>query len=277
MNVVCGDRHAGKAMIEHSVPQMVSITGSVRAGMEVATSAAKDVKRVHLELGGKAPVVVFNDADLEAAAEGIAIAGLFNAGQDCTAGTRVLVQEGVYDKFVALLAHQAKNVITVGSPEEDVFMGPLNSAAHFDRVKELVDRTPAHAKIQAGGNPISRPGYFFAPTIISDLRQDDELIQEEIFGPVITVQKFSTEEQALTMANDCRFALSASVWTKDHGTAMRMTKGFDFGVCWINTHMPFVAEMPHGGFKHSGYGKDLSGYGFEDYTRIKHVMSNINM
>jgi betaine-aldehyde dehydrogenase len=245
--------------------------------MEVAASAAKDVKRVHLELGGKAPVVVFNDADLEKAAEGIAMAGLFNAGQDCTAGTRVLVQEGVYDKFVKLLAHQAKNVITVGSPEEDVFMGPLNSAAHFDRVKEIVDRTPAHAKIQAGGTPISRPGYFFAPTVISDLRQDDELIQEEVFGPVITVQKFTTEEQALHMANDVRFALSASVWTKDHGTAMRMTKGFDFGVCWINAHMPFVAEMPHGGFKHSGYGKDLSGYGFEDYTRIKHVMSNINM
>ena len=277
MNVVCGDRHAGKAMIEHPTPQMVSITGSVRAGMEVAASAAKDVKRVHLELGGKAPVVVFNDADLEKAAEGIAMAGLFNAGQDCTAGTRVLVQEGVYDKFVKLLAHQAKNVITVGSPEEDVFMGPLNSAAHFDRVKEIVDRTPAHAKIQAGGAPISRPGYFFAPTVISDLRQDDELIQEEVFGPVITVQKFTTEEQALHMANDVRFALSASVWTKDHGTAMRMTKGFDFGVCWINAHMPFVAEMPHGGFKHSGYGKDLSGYGFEDYTRIKHVMSNINM
>jgi betaine-aldehyde dehydrogenase len=276
INIVCGDRHAGKAMIEHDVPQMVSITGSVRAGMEVAASAAKDVKRVHLELGGKAPVIVFDDADLEAAAAGIAAAGLFNAGQDCTSGNRVLVQAGVYDKFVKMLSDYIKNNIKVGNPEEDVFMGPLNSAAHFDRVKEYVDNAPAHAKIQIGGKPMNRPGYFFEPTIISDLRQSDELIQEEVFGPIITMQKFTTEEEALTMANGVDLALSASVWTKDHGTAMRVTKNLDFGVCWINAHMPFVAEMPHGGFKQSGYGKDLSAYGFEDYTRIKHVMSNIN-
>jgi betaine-aldehyde dehydrogenase len=244
--------------------------------MEVAASASKDVKRVHLELGGKAPVIVFDDADLDAAAAGIAMAGLFNAGQDCTSGNRVLVQAGVYDKFVKMLSDYVKTSIKVGNPEEDVFMGPLNSAGHFDRVKEFIDNAPQHAKIQAGGKPISRPGYFFEPTVISDLQQNDELIQEEVFGPVITMQKFTTEEQALHMANDVRFALSASVWTKDHGTAMRVTKGLDFGVCWINAHMPFVAEMPHGGFKHSGYGKDLSAYGFEDYTRIKHVMSNIN-
>ena len=275
-NVVCGDRHAGKAMIEHKVPQMVSITGSVRAGMEVATSAAKDVKRVHLELGGKAPVIVFDDADLEAAAAGIAMAGLFNAGQDCTSGNRVLVQAGVYDKFVGMLSDYVKTSITVGAPEEDVFMGPLNSIAHFERVQEYIANAPAHAKIQTGGKKIDRPGYFLEPTVISDLHQKDALIQEEVFGPVITMQKFDTEAQALEMANDVDLALSASVWTKDHGTAMRITKGLDFGVCWINAHMPFVAEMPHGGFKHSGYGKDLSGYGFEDYTRIKHVMSNIN-
>lgn len=275
-NVVCGDRHAGKAMIEHAVPQMVSITGSVRAGIEVATSAAKDVKRVHLELGGKAPVIVFDDADLEAAAAGIAMAGLFNAGQDCTSGNRVLVQAGVYDKFVTMLSDYVRTSITVGNPEEDVFMGPLNSLAHFNRVKEYVDNAPSYAKIQTGGQAIDRPGYFYQPTVISDLQQDDELIQEEVFGPVITMQKFESEEEALVMANGVNLALSASVWTKDHGTAMRVTKGLDFGVCWINAHMPFVAEMPHGGFKHSGYGKDLSAYGFEDYTRIKHVMSNIN-
>lgn len=275
-NVICGDRHAGKAMIEHPVPQMVSITGSVRAGIEVATSAAKDVKRVHLELGGKAPVIVFNDADLEAAAAGIAMAGLFNAGQDCTSGNRVLVQAGVYDKFVTMLSDYVKTSITVGNPEEDVFMGPLNSLTHFNRVKEYVDNAPSHAKIQTGGKAINRPGYFYEPTVISDLQQNDELIQEEVFGPVITMQKFESEAEALEMANGVNLALSASVWTKDHGTAMRVTKGLDFGVCWINAHMPFVAEMPHGGFKHSGYGKDLSAYGFEDYTRIKHVMSNIN-
>jgi betaine-aldehyde dehydrogenase len=187
-----------------------------------------------------------------------------------------LVQAGVYDKFVTMLSDYIRSNIKVGSPEEDVFMGPLNSAAHFDRVKEYVDNAPAHAKIQLGGKPINRPGYFFEPTIISDLRQSDELIQEEVFGPVITMQKFTTEEEALTMANGVDLALSASVWTKDHGTAMRVTKNLDFGVCWINAHMPFVAEMPHGGFKQSGYGKDLSAYGFEDYTRIKHVMSNLN-
>jgi betaine-aldehyde dehydrogenase len=275
-NVVCGDRHAGKAMIEHPIPQMVSITGSVRAGIEVATSAAKDVKRVHLELGGKAPVIVFNDADLEAAAAGIAAAGLFNAGQDCTSGNRVIVQAGIYDKFVSMLSDYVRTSIKVGSPEEDVFMGPLNSIAHFNRVKEYVDNAPSYAKIQTGGKAINRPGYFYEPTVISDLQQNDELIQEEVFGPVITMQKFDTEAEALEMANGVNLALSASVWTKDHGTAMRITKGLDFGVCWINAHMPFVAEMPHGGFKHSGYGKDLSAYGFEDYTRIKHVMSNIN-
>jgi len=276
INIVCGDRHTGRAMIEHPVPQMVSITGSVRAGMEVAASAAKDVKRVHLELGGKAPVIVFNDADLTAAAAGIAMAGLFNAGQDCTSGNRVLVQAGVYDDFVKILTQYVKSSITVGNPEEDVFMGPLNSAAHFDRVKEFVDNAPAHAKIQTGGRSMNRPGYFFEPTVISDLRQNDELVQEEVFGPIITMQKFETEADALIMANGVNLALSASVWTRDHGTAMRVTKNLDFGVCWINAHMPFVAEMPHGGFKHSGYGKDLSLYGFEDYTRIKHVMSNIN-
>ena len=275
-NVICGDRETGRALVEHKTPAMVSITGSVRAGIEVAKSAATELKRVHLELGGKAPVVVFDDANLETAAENIAITGYFNAGQDCTAATRVIVQESVYDKFVELLASQAKNNIATGSPDEDVLYGALNNADQLARVSGFVDRTPAHAKIVAGGKKIDRHGYFFAPTVIADLRQDDEMIQNEIFGPVITVQKFKDEAEAVAMANGVAYGLASSVWTSNHGRAMRMAKAFDFGCVWINTHIPIVAEMPHGGFKRSGYGKDLSSYGFEDYTRIKHVMTNLN-
>ena len=276
INVICGERETGKAVVEHATPAMVSITGSVRAGMEVAGSAAKQLKRVHLELGGKAPVVVFNDADLEAAAAGIAIAGFFNSGQDCTAATRVLVQEGVYEEMVKLLAHQATNEIGVGMPNEDVIVGPVNNAAQFERVKGFLDRVPSHARVVAGGSALDRAGFFIAPTVIADLRQQDEHIQSEIFGPVITIQKFKDEAEAIALSNGVEYGLASSVWTKDHGTAMRMAKAFDFGCVWINTHIPIVAEMPHGGFKRSGYGKDLSSYGFEDYTRIKHVMTNLN-
>ena len=274
-NVICGDRDSGRALIDHKVPQMVSITGSVRAGMEVASSASKDLKKVHLELGGKAPVVVFADANLEAAAEGIAIAGFFNAGQDCTAATRVLVEDKVYDEFVRLLAAQASGIST-GAPEEDVLYGPVNNINQLARVKGFIERTPSHAEIVAGGHQVERSGYFWSPTVVAHLKQDDEMIQNEIFGPVITVQKFSGEDQAVAYANGVSYGLASSVWTKDHGRAMRMAKAFDFGCVWINTHIPLVAEMPHGGFKHSGYGKDLSNYGFEDYTRIKHVMTNLN-
>jgi betaine-aldehyde dehydrogenase len=274
-NVICGERETGAALVNHKRPDMVSITGSVGAGIQVAESAAKQVKRVHLELGGKAPVVVFADADLAAAAEAIAVAGYFNSGQDCTAATRVIVQESVYDQFVQLLTEQAKAVVLGAPSDADVFLGPVNNANQLARVSDLVSRTPSHAKIMTGGSAIDRPGYFFPATVIADLRQDDELIQKEIFGPVITVQRFTDEAQAVSMANGVDYGLASSVWTTNHGVAMRMAKAFDFGCVWINTHIPIVAEMPHGGFKRSGYGKDLSAYGFEDYTRIKHVMSNI--
>lgn len=276
LNVVCGDRGTGAAVVAHPTPQMVSITGSVGAGRAVATSAGSNLKRTHLELGGKAPVIVFDDADVAAAAEAIATAGYFNAGQDCTAATRVLAQAGIADELTAALAEQAKAATTTfgrAADDEDAWVPPVNNPNQLERVLSFLMEIPKHALVAAGGNRQGDKGFYIEPTVIGGLRQTDRHVQEEIFGPVITVQSFSDEAEALGLANGVEYALASSVWTHDVKRALRVSADLDFGCVWINTHIPLVAEMPHGGYKSSGHGKDLSMYGLEDYTRIKHVMA----
>ena len=274
-NVVLGDRDTGRALVSHPRPDLISVTGSVRAGMEIAGTAATDLKRVHLELGGKAPAVVLSDADLEKTVEGIVGAGYLNAGQDCAASTRVLVDECVYGEFVEVMVKQAESV-TYGSPTADVDYGPLNSAAQLARVQGFIDRAPSHAEIRTGGSADRRDGgYYFEPTVITGLEQRDEMVQEEIFGPVITVQAFRDEAQAVELANDVRFGLAASVWGRDHQAISRVTADLEFGQVWVNCHLVQAAEMPNGGFKHSGHGNDLSTLAVDDYTRAKHIMSYV--
>lgn len=276
LNVIAGTRETGKLLVAHPTPELISVTGSERAGIEVSTSAARDLKRVSLELGGKAPVLVFDDVDLVETATAIAAAGFINAGQDCEAATRVLVADTVYDSFVDTLVDVAR--ATGYGPPSDLgaTYGPLNSEEHLRKVEGFFTDLPAHATVLTGGKADRADGgFYFEPTVVSDVRQDDRIVQEEVFGPVITVQRFSSEDEAVALANDVRFGLAAGLWTTNHDRVLRVGADLDFGKVWVNCHLEVAAEMPNTGYKHSGHGNDLSVLAIEEYTRVKHVMSAV--